>query len=556
MKLFSLIQLGYNKFEETVRTYINKLLDDYNTRNSSIFGQLINVLGSVVQNVFSYIEDALTEQNKYTAQRKRSIYNLASISGYEPNLGNACSMILNISFKSNNQQKLDIIIPNHTSLSCSQNNCNYSIILDNESVIMSLEKDNSSKSLKVVEGTFETQSFISYGGELYTQNVSFSGDVDKNYIKVYINNIEWNRADSFYDMNPESNQYLIKTSLKKGIDLVFGNGQFGKSLVDGDVIKIEYLLHSGSEGNITAKDNCEFSFKDTLTDISGEEIDGNEVFNLVVYDAAGVSTGTDSDDIETIRNMIGMNSRSLVLAASKNYKQFLNRFSFVGYNKTWADAGSLVVNSLILKNYQANLDNGSDYFNLKENDFILSDTQKQSIYDSIEQSNQSIAGSVFNIFDPELVKYSMYLYVKLKDTHYDTSIIETQIRNLIGNFFANISNDIYIPKSDISHLLKSNIDEIDGVNVYFISKLNEDALINKYYTNKIYTYNFDKSVYNIKEEFVYLYDGENPNLGLDSHGNIQLDSVDQVPVLMGGWSFLNDNNSTVTVTDPLNIIFE
>lgn len=556
MKLFSLIQLGYNKFEETVRTYINKLLDDYNTRNSSIFGQLINVLGSVVQNVFSYIEDALTEQNKYTAQRKRSIYNLASISGYEPNLGSACSMILNISFKSNNQQKLDIIIPNHTILSCSQNNCNYSIILDNESVIMSLEKDNSTKSLKVVEGTFETQSFISYGGELYTQNVSFSGDVDKNYIKVYINNVEWNRVDSFYDMDPESNQYLIKTSLKKGIDLVFGNGQFGKSLVDGDIIKIEYLLHSGSEGNITAKDNCEFSFKDTLTDISGEEIDGNEVFNLVVYDAAGVSTGTDSDDIETIRNMIGMNSRSLVLAASKNYKQFLNRFSFVGYNKTWADSGSLVVNSLILKNYQANLDNGSDYFNLKENDFILSDTQKQSIYDSIEQSNQSIAGSVFNIFDPELVKYSMYLYVKLKDTNYDTSIIETQIRNLIGNFFANISNDIYIPKSDISHLLKSNIDEIDGVNVYFISKLNEDALINKYYTNKIYTYNFDKSVYNIKEEFVYLYDGENPNLGLDSHGNIQLDSVDQVPVLMGGWSFLNDNNSTVTVTDPLNIIFE
>lgn len=556
MKLFSLIQLGYNKFEETVRTHITKLLDNYNVRSSSIFGQLINVLGSVVQNMFSYIEDALTEQNKHTAQRKRSIYNLASISGYEPNLGCACSMTLNISFKSNNQQKLDIIIPNHTVLSCSQNNCNYSIILDSESVIMSIEKDNSTKSLKVVEGAFETQSFISYGGELYTQNVSFSGDVDKNYIKVYINNVEWYRADSFYDMDPESNQYLIKTSLKKGIDLVFGNGQFGKALVDGDVIKIEYLLHSGSEGNITAKDNCEFSFKDTLTDISGEEIDGNEVFNLIVHDAASVSTGTDSDDIETIRNMIGMNSRSLVLAASKNYKQFLNRFSFVGYNKTWADAGSLVVNSLILKNYQANLDNGSDYFNLKENDFLLSDAQKQSIYNSIESSNQSLAGSVFNIFDPELVKYSMYLYVKLKDTNYDTNIIESNIRNLIGTFFANISNDIYIPKSDISHLLKSNINEIDGVNVYFISKLNEDALINKYYTNKVYNYNFDKSTYTIKEEIVYLYDRENPNLGLDSHGNIRLDNVDQIPVLMGGWSFLNDNNSTITVTDPLNIIFE
>jgi hypothetical protein len=55
---------------------------------------------------------------------------------------------------------------------------------------------------------------------------------------------------------------------------------------------------------------------------------------------------------------------------------------------------------------------------------------------------------------------------------------------------------------------------------------------------------------------VRLYDGENPNIGLDSHGNIYLQTDEQFPVLMGGWSYKNKDGQEVSIVDPLFITYE
>ena len=61
MKLFNLLQTRYTDFENQVKLYLSKTLTNYNENygNNTIFGQLINVLGSTVQNVLLYIEDGL-----------------------------------------------------------------------------------------------------------------------------------------------------------------------------------------------------------------------------------------------------------------------------------------------------------------------------------------------------------------------------------------------------------------------------------------------------------------------------------------------------------------
>jgi hypothetical protein len=518
------------------------------------------VVGSSVQNILSYIEDSITEQNRYTATRKRSIYNLASISGYQPSLGTATTCTVAVSFMPNNNQSGDIVLHNKTAISCSQNGSTYNIILPQEAIILSPRMDNTTKYLTVVEGKFESQTIHSAGGELYTINIPFQGDCDIDYLEVMINNVLWERRDSLYDMDPESNQYMVRTSLKKGIDIIFGNGQYGKALSNEDIIKVTYLIHSGEGGNINITDGAEFTFKNSLQDTFGNDIDGNEILKITICDKDNINSGTNSEDIETVRNMIGLNSRSLVLADPKNYKQYLNRFSFCGYNRTWSEPGSLIINSLILANFKIKMSDGLDYFKLKEDDFFLSEQQKQSIISHINKTGQQIAGAVFNVFNPELVKYAMYMYIKLKNNTYDTTYISNEIRKLVGSFFADIKSDIFIPKSDIIHLIKENIEAVDGINIYFISDRNEQALKNRHYIEK--TYNFDPSrgTYDIKEKDIYLYDGENPNIGLDSHGNIYLDNTDQFPVLMGGWSFISssadEEHQLTTVIDPLTIIYE
>lgn len=562
MKLFSLIQMKYTDFESAVRSYLSKTLTGYNEKygSNTIFGQLINVMTSSVQNMLSYIEDSLTEQNKYTAERKKSIYNLAAISGYVPSLGTTTTAYIRLAFKPNTSKNTNIILSNRTRLRCVQNGLIYNIILPQETIILSLAQDNSNKFLTIVEGMFETQEFISGGGQLWTQNVSFTGDVDIDYLRVFVNEEEWERRESLYDMDPDGKQYCCMTSLKKGIDLVFGNEQYGRKLNDGDVIRVEYLLHGGEMGAIDPDKECDWAWEDHVQDTNGNDIDPATVFDIYLMAKENISSGTYSESLQQVAKMIGYNSRALVLADAKNYKLFFNRYSFVGYNRTWTERGSLVVNSLVLRNFAKYLKDGNDYFSLDETDFVLSDTQKLSLQNAIAASGQQLSGTVFNIFDPELVKYAMYVYVKPKTTNYNKEYVMNNIRKLVGEFFSNVSNDMFIPKSDIIKLLKDNIKEIDGVNIYFISERNEQAIKDKQYTDKTYIYNMATGTYDIRTEEVYLYDNENPGLGLDSHGNILLENNEQFPVLMGGWSYnstnSNQEHTTVTVTDPLTIIFE
>ena len=561
MKLFNLLQTRYTDFENQVKLYLSKTLTNYNENygNNTIFGQLINVLGSTVQNVLLYIEDGLTEQNKYTAQRKKSIYSLAQLGGYNPSLGKAASCMVKMTVQPNNLGAYSVIIPNKTKLICSYNGLNYSILLPQEAITFSVADDVSNKFLQVVEGTFETQTFMVKGGQLYTQTVLFNSDIDLDYLEVKVNNEVWERRESLYDMDPDAKQYVVKTSLNKGIDILFGNDQYGKSIGFNDKVTVTYLVHDGELGNIETEEPIYFSFQDEIKDASGGTISGNEIFVIKLADENSVSGGTYSETAAQVREMIGYNSRALVLADPKNYKVFLNRFSFVGYNRTWSDEGSLVVNSIILKNYKQILERGSDYFNLKMSDLFLSETQKSSIKNCIANSGQQLAGVTYNIIEPEICKYAVYVYLKMKEVQFDRTSVEQAIRDKVGEFFSNVQNDMFIPKSDIISIIKSASDTIDGVDLYILGEKNEKAIIDKQYINKIHTFNISKGLYDVNEELVYVGEGENPGIGFDEYGNIYLDNNDQFPVLMGGWSFrssgVGEDPQYTTVTNPLNIVF-
>ena len=559
MRLFNLLQTRLDTFLNAVQSEISKALSTSSTRygNSTIFGQLINVLGAVVQNMMLYIEDSLIEQNKYTAQRKKSIYGLAALSGYEPSFGKAAGVQLQMTYTPTNVDSLNVIINNRERLVCTQNGLPYAIILPQEAVVINLERDASTRYFYAVQGRFEKQIFICQGGGMYyCQNFKFNGNLDENYIEVKVNDIVWERSASFYDMAPNGQQYITKTNYISGIDIIFGNDRHGKHIEDGDVIEVTYLIHDGESGNLNTDTETWFVFDNTLNDIAGNAVDGNAMFNVTFANKDSVTSGTNSETKEQVSQMIGLNSRSLVLASPENYKNFLNKFSFVGYNRTWSEKGSLVVNSLVMRNYAQNLENGLDYFNLKREDFLLTKTQKESIQNCIIASGNQIAGASYNLFDPEICGYALYIYIKPKKKTVDKDYIISQCRTLLGDYFSYIQSDTYIAKSDIIQLLKTNVDAIDGINVYFLSEKNEKAIIEGQYEDVQYTYDPSRGVYNKKVETVKLYEGQNPNLGLDSHGNILLLNDEQYPALLKGWKFKNSQGALVDVTDPVVITFE
>lgn len=553
MKIFSLLDTQYNSFSSKVKGYLSKVLSENGTQfgSNTVFGQIITVVGNVIQNLMLYIEDALVEQNKYTAQRKKSIYNLAALSGYVPSFGKAATVSIKLSFVPVNVPEYNVILNDKMSLTCTQNGLTYCLYLPQEAIVLNVEKDNSPKYLTAVQGRFESQSFISEGGQYYSIPFKFNGNLDTDYMTVKVNNEVWEWCPSIYDMSSDAKQYTFRASTSGGIDLIFGNEAHGRALKANDFVEVTYLVHDGEQGNVNPSLETYFVFDDQIPDINGEYHDGNTLFNVTFAETDAVTSGSNSESIQHMREMIGINSRSLVLASADNYKSYISKFGFCGYNRTWSDPGSMVVNSLIIKNFKSCVETGSDYFKLKESDFYLTAAQKKSIYDNIEKSGRTLAGVKYNIFEPELCKYAMYVYITLKSEKYSKELIANNIRQLIGEFFTNVKSDLFIPKSDIIQLIKNNVEGVDGIDIYILSQKNEEALRTKQYKNVLHIFNNATGQYVKKIENVKLYEGENPNLGLDSHGNIWLKSDEQFPVLMGGWVYQNDNGDDVNINDPL-----
>ena len=559
MKIFGKKDIQFENIFQGIQTYLQNSIGGNNTINkSSVFGQILTVLSAAIHNAILYVEDALVEQNKYTAQRKKSVYALAAQSGYFPSPGRAAGVLLQVSHKPNNQSGLNVIIREHERLVCSQNGLYYNIVLGQDGTVIKCGSGLANTNLYAVQGKFEAQRFVSRGGELYAQNFSYNGYIDLQYISVTVNGESATKYESLYDMPAGELSYYVRFNPVSGIDLVFGNGTFGDIREQGDVIEVTYLLHDGESGNLEIDSNTLFSFTDSLTDISGDEVEGNNIFNVTFATTDAVSAGSNSESIAQVRQMIGYNSRSLVLSDANAYSAFINRFSFCGYNRTWSEPGSLATNSIIMRNYRSSMSSGLDYFNLTESDFVLTDTQKDSIQTALQNSGGMLAGSIYNIFDIELVKYALYIYVTLKSTSTDKEIVREKIKTTVGDFFGDICSDSYIPKSDIIAVLKNNIDEIDGINCYFLSERNEEAQTNLSYTETSYEYNAVTGTYEKSEKTIGLLPGENPSLGLDAHGNISIDSDYQFPVLMGGWSWTNDSGQSVAIEigSPVIITFE
>lgn len=557
MRLFSLRNIQFNQILEDIQAYLAKSTGSVKSINkNTIFGQLMTVVAGVAHNIMLYIEDSLIEQNKYTAQRKKSIIGLAALSGYQPSYGKAAGVWVRVAHKVNNRNPLDVIIPEHQQILCSLNGLYYNMILGKPAIVVKCDTNLVNEYIYAVQGQFESQRFTATGGKLYTQNMKFTGFMDVDYMQVKVNGEAWVQKPSIYDMDANEKAYAIKYNPVAGIDIIFGNGINGRIINEGDLIEVSYLLHDGESGNIDINQAGYFLFSKQLHDIAGDEVDGNVCFDIRFASDDAIAAGANSENINQIKQMIGYNTRSLVLSDANAYSAFLNKFSFVGYNRTWSEPGSLIVNSLVMRNYKLDMKSGQDYFNLTPDKFKLSNIQKASIQNAIGASGQQLAGTTYNILDIELCKYALFIYVKLNDKSSDRDITSTKIRGLVGEFFGDIQSDSYIPKSDIINLIKNELPEVDGVTCYFLSERNETALQVQKYDDQQYLYDPVTGTYRTKTITVKLMPGENPMLGLDAHGNIVVDANNQFPVLMGGWDFLNSAGQEVTVVDPLTIIYE
>ena len=508
---YSFLQKTYNQSRNVFTT-------------ASAWGQILFVLENLSQLILYFIEDSITELNIYEATRDYSVRSLARIAGYDPARAMSAQGEVAVSWnlKSADVGGGAVIIQENTRIQCEQNGLAYTLMINGPRVKVALTRGTAFK-FKTTQGAFSTTTFTGTGNALQSFNVPVKGGIflDQFNVKVSINDNKWKQYSSLYDIPLEGQGYLVMSGINEGIDIYFGNSNFGKVPPPGSFIKVEYLQTSGSLGNLrsTATSKITYRFLDQGTDLFGKEVNLNDYLQIV--NTVDPSFGADEEPIAITRLAAPKTSRAFVFANAANYEIYLQKFNifsqieaFSTFDDEYLDDDNVVYLYLV-PDVTIGLTSNEDYFSIPLSSFLLTSAQKLAILNLLEDSGSMIAMTVVKIIEPRISRYVGNAIITTFEG-FDPEIIKDKIQEMVSTYFINLKRRDKIPRSDMIALIES-VPGVDSVSFYFVGQENEayhatiDALPNT-------------SVSEL-----------NTNIGFDEFGDIIIGRGELV-VIRGGWN--------------------
>jgi len=533
------------KFDQMIADTREYLINTYSQARSvftksSPFGQILDVITEYSQLIFLYIEDALVEMNITTANKQRSIFGLSRLTGHNPTRALSAQGTLNIKISPSAKSEVNasyIMLLDKTKLTCTNNGYKYFVQLGNslENIKININEVNQIP-IKIIQGEIEEQTVAGTGLPLQSYTFTSKKPIENEMVWVYVNGEAYEVVDSLYDMTKDDKLCMVKTGISGGVDVYFGNEDYGLIPGLGALITVRYVKTDGFSGNIFSKSNqVAWEWNDRGFTNTGEEADLNQV--LITSIDKPIILGADSESIELTKIIAPKTSRSYVLANPDNYVKLLSRFnySYVDAYTTWDDEyidDDNIVYLFLIPDIQRRLSKNTDYFTTDTKNFYLDQDEKEAIYAYINRSGQQIMSTELSVVDPVVTKYALNVFLRIFDTA-DQITIKNEITSKITDYLLKVKRRDKIPKSDIVALVEG-IDGVDSVSVSFISKVNEDAIIDGYYIKRNNSIDRIRGIMTVTETKIPVLEGSDPNLGLDEFGDVVI-GLNELPLVRGGW---------------------
>ena len=546
---------------EDARVYISrayKRTGEFFTA-ASPYAQILRVLSELGELIFFYIEDAVTEQNIYTAQQPESIYGLARLAGHDPTRGFSATGQIKFRWKpgvSSDVAGDALIIPANAEIVFSSNGLTYLVRTNGDQ--FRLDKNfNGYINAPILQGKIESQTVTGTGEKLQSFNVKVAGATGHDTVRVSVNSELWTKYNSLYEMGANSKGYLVKTGIVGGLDIYFGNGNFGMMPPPGSIIQVEYIKHNGTTGNTGDSKDVSFKWITEGFDSVGNNYNLNEILDCEVVSSPKM--GADPESTTFTKLIAPLASKSFVLATPANYEHFLSRYNFFSYIDAYntTDDGYLdddnIMYLFLLPDTRSKILSGQDYFSLPIEEFTFKDAELNAIKKTIEDSGQQMVVTDVEFVKPTIKRFRMDIFVRYFEG-FDKNQIFKDIRSAISEYLISVTRRDKLPKSDIIALLE-DIEGVDAVNVQFVSALEEEARRLGYYYVKTTTVTPStpvlQDVGDGKQKFFFFEKNETvqkvnltpgqPNpvgfdkyVGLDKYGDIIL-SKEDLPLFRGGW---------------------
>lgn len=558
MQIFDSSKIKFSELTQAVQNWL--VLTYKQTSNvfskASPFGQILHVLNSYIQLIWLYLEDIVVESNILTASKRRSIWGLSRLTGHSPfrSLSARGTISLSISKSADIPQNANFVhLKDKCRILCNNNSQDYFISLPSgfDSIEIDL-KSSDYLEFKIIQGQIAKQTLIGNGKSLQSYFVNIKDSIDHNLIWVTVNGIEYKIEESLYDMNKDTPACIIKTGISGGIDIYFGDEDRGKIPPFGSSIEVIYVKSSGENGNILSKsNNITFKFLDNGILNTGEDINLNEIFNISLVKP--VLMGAEAEDINLTKLIAPKTSKSFVLSNTDAYVYLLSKFNYSLVDAYTNDVNSdgvaddNIVHIFILPDIIKKINSPTDYFTVPLDYFYLDESEKLAIAEYIDLTGQQMIGTEIDIVDPIIKKYVTNIFLRVYD-NVEIKNIKNNIIEKLSQYFLSVKRRDKIPKSDLVAIIE-NVPGVDSVAITFISEENEKAILNGSYQKRIEK----TSVLGLTEviyETVKLKEGEDPQLGLDSFGDIDI-GKNETPIIRGNFNDRWSNWYEDTISDEL-----
>lgn len=153
----------------------------------------------------------------------------------------------------------------------------------------------------IYQGTYLQNSF-SYDGSLDQRFIIANPNMDYSTLVVRVKEQNdqgigkvWARVNNIIKINRESEIYFIAEVEKEYYELIFGDGIFGKSLVNGQQPIASYIITDGSNGNGPSR----FSYSGSLANASGGTLIPTNSVTLTTLESA--RNGANIESIDSVR---------------------------------------------------------------------------------------------------------------------------------------------------------------------------------------------------------------------------------------------------------------
>jgi hypothetical protein len=551
--MFKLTKLTFANIKTEIEDEVTRLYKKAGEVYSSAspFGQILNVQSAISDLIFKYLENVVTDFNIFKTKSRNALRNLSRIVGHDPGRSMSASGVLRFVLKpgvdiSNDIKGSKFTIFNNTLLKNRTNGLDYILKTGKDHITYVVNNASYVFDINIVQGKLQKQKFTSNGQESQSLVVSTrTYDIDQNEYQVLVNGQPWRTTSHIFDMLPDEEACVVNTSYISGIDVVFGNGSFGRIPSTNSIIEVRYLTTSGSIGNIATSRQNDWNILDSAIDGYGDNIDLTQFFDIYMY--LPINFGTNGESMEFTRSILPYTSRNFVLAQPENFYYFLKRLGYFStINAYTTKESDRTIYLYLVPDIKVFITPGTSYFDVAEDIFYLDDYEKNKIMTLLRSNATMVVGTDVVIIDVKLSKYVMFVTLVVFDD-VDEKYIRQEIISKASDYFMSFSRIDRIPASDLEREFEL-IDGVDSVKVQFKSEKNESYHINgqKEY-DRLMASQRDKVLVQNK----IAVPGYDPNkvIGLDPIMNDIIFEKDEVPIIRGGWMDRDGNKFQSGITE-------